>query len=49
MAIRVLAEKGQSHCAMARTLGVAEGTVRWHLRWAAEGAVDRRKDKIFKV
>ena len=44
--IRVLAEKGASHCAIGRTLGVSEGTVRYHLRRAAAGAEDgRRHDK----
>jgi len=41
--IRVLAEKGASHCAIGRTLGVAEGTVRYHLRRAAAGAEDGRR------
>jgi transposase len=30
--IRVLAEKGESHCQIARTLGVSEGAVRYQLR-----------------
>lgn len=47
--IRVLAEKGQNHCEIARTVGVTEGTVRYHLRRAAEGAEDGRKDKAFKA
>ncbi len=47
--VRVLEEKGQNHCAIARTLGVTEGTVRYHLRRAAEGAEDGRKFKAFKV
>ena len=47
--VRVLAEKGQNHCAIALTLGVMEGTVRYHLRRAAEGAEDGRKSKRFKV
>ena len=41
--IQVLAEKGVSHCGIARTLGVNEGTVRYPLRRAAEGAEDGRK------
>jgi transposase len=41
--IRVLAEKGTSHCQIARTLGVSEGTVRYHLRRAAVGAEDGRR------
>ena len=47
--IQVLAKKGQNHCAIARTLGVTEGTVRYHLRRAAEGAQDGRKSKEFKA
>ncbi len=43
--IRVLAEKGQNHCEIARTVGVTESTVRYHLRRAAEGAEDGRRDK----
>jgi transposase len=39
--IRVLAEKGTSHCQIARTLGVSEGTVRYHLRRV--GAEDGRR------
>jgi transposase len=47
--IEVLAEKGQNHCEIARTLGVTEGAVRYHLRRRAEGATDGRKDKPFKA
>lgn len=47
--IRVLAKKGQNHCQIARSVGVSEGTVRYHLRRAAEGAEDGRKDKPFKA
>ncbi len=47
--VRVLAKKGQNHCEIAQTLGVTEGTVRYHLRRAAEGAADGRKSKTFKV
>ncbi len=43
--IRVLAEKGQNHCEIARTVGVTESTVRYHLRRAAEGATDGRRDQ----
>ena len=43
--IRVLAEKGQNHCEIARTVGVTESTVRYHLRRAAAGAEDGRRDK----
>jgi transposase len=41
--IRVLAEKGTNHCQIGRTLGVSEGTVRYHLRRAAAGAEDGRR------
>lgn len=43
--IRVLAEKGQNHCEIARTVGVTESTVRYHLRRAAEGSEDGRRGK----
>jgi len=43
--IGVLDERGQSHSATARLLGVTEGAVRHHLSRQAAGAVDgRRKD-----
>lgn len=47
--IGVLAAKGKNHCEIARTLGVTEGTVRYHLRRQVEGARDRRADKPFKA
>ena len=43
--IGVLADKGKNHCEIARTLGVSEGTVRYHLRRQAEGAQDGRRQK----
>ncbi len=43
MTIRVLADKGTNHCQIARTLGVSEGTVRYHLRRTAAGAEDGRR------
>ena len=43
--VRVLAEKGENHCAIGRRLGVTEGTVRYHLRRVAEGAEDGRKSR----
>lgn len=43
--IGVLASKGQNHCEIARTVGVTESTVRYHLRRAAEGAEDDRREK----
>jgi transposase len=47
--IEVLAEKEQNHCEIARTLGVTEGTVRHHLKRAAEGARDGRKDRPYRA
>jgi transposase len=40
--ICVLNEKGESHCATARVLGVTEGAVRYHLRRKAAGSTDGR-------
>ena len=47
--IGVLADKGKNHCEIARTLGVSEGTVRYHLRRQAEGAQDGRRQKGFQA
>ncbi len=47
--IGVLSEKGQSKSSIARTLGVVEGTVRYHLRRAESGATDRRGNKDRKA
>lgn len=47
--IQVLAEKGENHCQIARRMGVSEGTVRYHLRRAAEGARDGRANKAFQA
>lgn len=47
--IEVLAAKGQNHCEIARTLAVTEGTVRYHLRRAAEGARDGRKERPYRA
>lgn len=47
--IHVLSEKGQSNSEIARTLGVTEGTVRYHQRRRAENAVDGRKNKPRKA
>ncbi len=46
--IRVLNERGESKCSIARTLGVTEGAVRYHLRRQASGAVDGRR-KILQL
>ncbi|MCP3902646.1 MAG: IS21 family transposase [Planctomycetes bacterium] len=48
MTIRVLNERGESKCSIARTLGVTEGAVRYHLRRQASGAVDGRR-KILQL
>jgi transposase len=45
--IQVLSKKQVSARAIARQLGVTEGSVRYHLRRQREGAVDGRKDKPF--
>ena len=47
--IRVLAGKGQNHCEIGRVVGVSEGTVRYHLRRAAEGAVDGRSQRAYQA
>jgi transposase len=44
-----LKSKGQSHCEIARTLGVTEGAVRYHLRRQAAGATDGRAGKPRKA
>ena len=41
--IEVLQQRGQSQSRTARLLGVSEGTVRYHLRRAREGAADGRQ------
>ena len=45
--IEVLAQKGQNNSEIARTLGVSEGTVRYHRRRTDAGAEDGRRDKPF--
>jgi transposase-like protein len=42
MTVKELARRGVSRCAIARTLGVTEGTVRYHLLRQDSGAVDGR-------
>src|ERR1041385_3111774 len=49
MTISVLARNGQSGRAIARMLGVDEGTVRYHLERQAEGAVDGRSQQAHKA
>lgn len=45
MAIKAVAERGSSASSVARTLGVTEGAVRYHLQQLAAGAVDGRAGK----
>jgi transposase len=47
LTIQVLSEKQVPARAIARQLGVTEGTVRYHKQRAREGATDGRKDKPF--
>ena len=47
MTIEVLAERGVPRRAIARTLGVAESSVRYRLTRAASGAVDGRSRQPF--
>ncbi len=47
--IEVLAGTGQNHCEIARTLGVTEGTVRYHLKKQEDPCPDGRKDKPFQA
>jgi transposase len=49
MAIKVLRERGSSASSIARTLGVTEGAVRYHLRRQAAQAVDGRAGKLHKA
>jgi transposase len=46
--IKVLHERGESKCSIARTLGVTEGAVRYHVRRQASGAEDGRR-KVLEV
>src|SRR3990170_3893922 len=47
--LTVLKPLGQSNVQIARTLGVTEGTVRYHLRREASGAEDGRRGKARKA
>lgn len=47
--LRVLKDKGQKKTAIAATLGVTEGTVRYHLKRAASRSVDGRSNKPRKA
>src|SRR4051812_39246688 len=44
-----LSQKGQPNAQIARTLGVTEGAVRYHLRRARAGATDGRRGKLHKA
>jgi transposase len=47
--IKVLSGKGENNCQVAKLLGVSEGTVRYHLRRTASGAIDGRSNKPFRA
>lgn len=47
--IQTLAQHAVPNTAIARMLGVVEGTLRYHRRRAAAGALDGRADKAFKA
>ncbi len=47
--IQVLARNGQKNTEIARTLGVCEGTVRYHRKRSELGAVDGRSGRYFKA
>jgi transposase len=49
MTLKVLDQKGVSHCQIARTMGVTEGTVRYHLARQSAGAVDGRSRQIHRA
>jgi transposase len=49
VAIGVMADKGEAKTRIARTLGVTEGAVRYHLRRRAERAEDGRRNKPFRA
>ena len=46
MTLKTRAAKGQPKRAIARHLGLSEGSVRYHLRRISEGAVDGRYRQI---
>jgi len=47
--LRILKKMGESNLQVARTLGITEGTVRYHLRREAAEAQDRRRNKPRKA
>jgi len=49
MTIKTLKARGSSSVSIARTLGVSEGAVRYHLRRQAQGAVDGRAGQTHKA
>lgn len=49
VALHVMHRQGQPNTATAKLLGVSEGTVRYHVKRAAEGAIDgRQKDHLIE-
>lgn len=44
-----LLEQGHSHSALARLLGVSEGTVRYHRKRMIDGALDGRSKQATKA
>lgn len=49
MTIKQLRRRGWSRCAIARTLGVTEGAVRYHLKRQAEGKTDGRARQVHRA
>ena len=49
VALRVLGGKNMKRTEIAATLGVSEGTVRYHLKRQAERAIDGRQNKTQKA
>lgn len=47
--MEVLHDKGVANTEIARALGVTEGTVRYRLERQAKGAIDGRRQKLFKA
>ena len=47
--LNTLKRKGKSNVEIGRTLGVTEGTVRYHAKRKAQGAVDGRKGKEYRA
>lgn len=49
MTLKVLSDKGQAHTQIAATLGVSEGSVRYHKRKVASGMASNGCEKPFKA